>query len=71
MTTHNFLFPGEMFPLLVATLPIKSNQKRMHVIDLGEIVYINKDQSYPSNCFTVWNSVNDFLMTGKICSTHV
>ena len=47
MTTHNFLFPIEMFPLLVATLPIKSNQKRMHVIDLGQIVYINKDQSYP------------------------
>ena len=45
MTTHNFLFPGEVFSLLVAILPIKSNQKRMHVIDLGQIVYINIDQN--------------------------
>ena len=37
--------------LLVTTLPIKSNQKRMHVTDLGQIVYINKDQSYPLKLF--------------------
>ena len=65
------IIPWRDVSLLVTTLPIKSNQKRMHVIDLGQIVYINKDQSYLSNCFTVWNSVNDFLMTRKICSTHV
>ena len=38
-----FLIPYRDVPLLVVTLPIKSNQKRMHVIDLGQIVYKNKD----------------------------
>ena len=45
------IIPWRDVSLLETTLPIKSNQKRMHVIDLGQIDYINKDQSYPLKLF--------------------